>query len=109
MKNLSIKLKITLWYTVFMTILIIVILWLLFSISSSQVLSNAQLRLKDTVTRSFHEIEYEDGVLEFDKDINFLGEGIYISVYSAQGALLYGRTPSLFHGAPCLSWMKSSR
>ncbi|WP_417297232.1 sensor histidine kinase [Eisenbergiella porci] len=102
MKNLSIKLKITLWYTVFMTILIIVILWLLFSISSSQVLSNAQLRLKDTVTRSFHEIEYEDGVLEFDKDINFLGEGIYISVYSAQGALLYGRTPSLFHGAPML-------
>ena len=72
-------------------------------------LSNAQLRLKDTVTRSFHEIEYEDGVLEFDKDINFLGEGIYISVYSAQALccmaerLLYSTAP------PCLSWMKSSR
>lgn len=102
MKNLSIKFKITLWYTVFMTILIIVVLWLLFFISSRQVLSNARLRLKDTVNRSFQEIEYEDGVLKFDKDINFLGEGIYISVYSVQGTLLYGRIPSMFSGAPML-------
>ena len=85
MKNMSIKLKITLWYTLFMTLLVVGILWLLLFITNSRLLSNARLRLKDTVTRSFHEIDYEDGVLEFDNDINFLGEGIYISVYSAQG------------------------
>ena len=71
-------------------------------ITNSRLLSNARLRLKDTVTRSFHEIDYEDGVLEFDNDINFLGEGIYISVYDAHGKLLYGRIPSLFNGAPVL-------
>ena len=102
MKNLSIKLKITLWYTLFMTLLVIGILWLLIYISNSRLLSNARLRLKDTVTRSFHEIDYEDGVLEFDNDINFLGEGIYISVYDTGGKLLYGRIPSLFNGAPVL-------
>ena len=96
MKNMSIKLKITLWYTLFMTLLVVGILWLLLFITNSRLLSNARLRLKDTVTRSFHEIDYEDGVLEFDNDINFLGEGIYISVYDAHGKLLYGRIPSLF-------------
>lgn len=102
MKNMSIKLKITLWYTLFMTLLVVGILWLLLFITNSRLLSNARLRLKDTVTRSFHEIDYEDGVLEFDNDINFLGEGIYISVYDAHGKLLYGRIPSLFNGAPVL-------
>ena len=102
MKNMSIKLKITLWYTLFMTLLVVGILWLLLFITNSRLLSNARLRLKDTVTRSFHEIDYEDGVLEFDNDINFLGEGIYISVYDAHGKLLYGRIPSLFNGAPML-------
>ena len=102
MKNMSIKLKITLWYTLFMTLLVVGILWLLLFITNSRLLSNARLRLKDTVTRSFHEIDYEDGVLEFDNDINFLGEGIYISVYDTHGKLLYGRIPSLFNGAPML-------
>ena len=102
MKNMSIKLKITLWYTLFMTLLVVGILWLLLFITNSRLLSNARLRLKDTVTRSFHEIDYEDGVLEFDNDINFLGEGIYISVYDAYGKLLYGRIPSLFNGATVL-------
>lgn len=102
MKNMSIKLKITLWYTLFMTLLVVGILWLLLFITNSRLLSNARLRLKDTVTRSFHEIDYEDGVLEFDNDINFLGEGISISVYDTHGKLLYGRIPSLFNGAPVL-------
>lgn len=102
MKNMSIKLKITLWYTLFMTLLVVGILWLLLFFINSRLLSDARLRLQDTVTRSFHEIDYEDGVLEFDNDINFLGEGIYISVYDAYGKLLYGRIPSHFNGAPVL-------
>ena len=56
MKHLSIKLKITLWYTVFMTLLIVAVLWLLLSVSSQRMLSSARTLLKDTVLRSYQEI-----------------------------------------------------
>ena len=102
MRNLSIKLKITLWYTAFMALLIILTLIVLFSISSVQVLSDARARLRNTVLRAFSEIDYEDGLLTFDDDINYLEEGVYISVYDAQGYLLYGRTPTGFSGASTL-------
>lgn len=102
MRNLSIKLKITLWYTAFMALLIILTLIVLFSISSVQVLSDARARLRNTVLQAFSEIDYEDGLLTFDDDINYLEEGVYISVYDAQGYLLYGRTPTGFSGASTL-------
>lgn len=102
MKKLSIKLKITLWYTAFMALLIILTLLALFSISSVSVLSDARTRLKNTVLQAFSEIDYEDGLLTFDDDINYLEEGVYITVYDTQGYLLYGRTPTGFSGASTL-------
>ena len=102
MKHLSIKLKITLWYTVFMTLLIVAVLWLLLSVSSQRMLSSARTLLKDTVLRSYQEIEYQDGILIFDDDINYLGEGIYLTVYDSTGSLLYGRIPAGFSGASTL-------
>lgn len=85
-----------------MALLIILTLIVLFSISSVQVLSDARARLRNTVLRAFSEIDYEDGLLTFDDDINYLEEGVYISVYDAQGYLLYGRTPTGFSGASTL-------
>lgn len=102
MKNLSIKLKITLWYTAFMALLIVLSLAALFSISSVRVLSDARTRLKNTVLQAFREIDYEDGLLTFDDDINYLEEGVSISVYDTGGYLLYGRVPAGFSGAPTL-------
>ena len=96
MKNLSIKLKITLWYTLFMTMLIIIILSLLISISNSRIISNAKDQLIKAVTQSITEIDYEDGYLEFEEDFNFLAKGVYLSVYDLEGTLLYGRTPPDF-------------
>ena len=85
-----------------MALLIILTLIVLFSISSVQVLSDARARLRNTVLQAFSEIDYEDGLLTFDDDINYLEEGVYISVYDAQGYLLYGRTPTGFYGASTL-------
>ena len=99
MKKISIKFKITIWYTIFMTLLVILVLWFLFLISGNRVLSDAKQRLKDAVTESFQEIDYEEGRLEFDHDLlDYLGQGIYLSVYDSEGRFLYGRTPSQFQG-----------
>lgn len=96
MKNLSIKMKITLWYTLFMTLLILIVLSLLISISNNRIISSAKDQLIKYVTQSVKDIEYEDGYLEFDEDFTFLAKGVYLSVYDAEGTLLYGRIPPDF-------------
>ena len=93
MKHLSIKAKITLWYTVLMALLVIVMLWILFSVSNTRILSGANTRLKNTVVRSFREIDFEDGMLEFDDDfLRHIPVGIrplrQLSVWPAPGLLL---------------------
>ncbi|PWM33914.1 MAG: HAMP domain-containing histidine kinase [Clostridiales bacterium] len=100
---MTIRKKITLWYTAFMALFVVLALCLLFVIASGRILSDTRMRLKDTVLKSFAEIEYDDGVLTFDDDINYLGAGIYLSVYNADGALIYGRIPSSFSGASVLT------
>ncbi len=104
MKHLSIKAKITLWYTVLMALLVIVMLWILFSVSNTRILSGANTRLKNTVVRSFREIDFEDGMLEFDDDFLRLGteNGIYLSVYDHYGNYLYGQLPAYYSGTPTL-------
>ena len=102
MKQMSVKKRITLWYTAFITGFVLVSLFLVLFLANGRLLSGAKTHLKDTVRNSFLEIEYEQGVLEFDDDINYLGEGVYLSVYNSDGALIYGRIPSTFHGAPVL-------
>ncbi len=102
MKNLSITVKITLWYTLFMTLLIIAALVSLFSISSAHVFSDVKLSLKHTVRQAYEEIDYEHGLLTFDDDLNYLEEGVYLSVYDSDGYLLYGRVPTGFSGEDTL-------
>ena len=96
MKNLSIKMKITLWYTVFMTILILLVLSLLIFISNYRIVSNTKNQLIKNVTQSVENIELDDGYLEFDNDFNPYAKGVYLSVYDAEGNLLYGRIPPDF-------------
>ena len=104
MKKLSIKFKITLWYTVFMTLLVALTLGFLLKVSNTRVLSSTENRLKNTVTRSFKEIRYSNEALTFRNDWNTLGieEGIYLSVYDALGNFLYGRLPPYYSGTTSL-------
>lgn len=102
MKNLSVKFKITLWYTVFMTLLIIAVIWLLFSVGSSRVLSDVKFRLQNTVLESYSEIEYEDGILEIGDDFISLSEGTYLSAYDENGNLIYGNNPLSYEDSSLL-------
>ena len=93
MRRLSLKVKLTLLYTLLMMAMVCGILALLFSLSSQEVLTGVQARLEQEVANTVDNIEYEDGSLEFDSDIMDLEYGIYLSVYDAQGVMLYGRIP----------------
>ena len=101
-KNLTIKLRITLWYTVFMTLLVAAVVTLLLILSHSRVQNEAQLRLTDAVERSFAQVSLVGDALYFDDDLNYMAQGVSISVYDKEGMLLYGRIPAHFDGADML-------
>lgn len=94
MKKWSIKRKVTLWYTLFMTILVILIQIILFSVGNSQMLQSLSGKLRSAVNDSVSELEYEDGRLEIDDDLDFFRDGVYLSIYDAEGILLFGHLPT---------------
>lgn len=96
MKHLSLKMKLTLLYTISMSAVVIGILTLLFSGSSKQILASVQTRLRNEVLNAKEDINSDDGELEFDKDLADLSTGVYLSVYAVNGKFLYGRIPKNF-------------
>lgn len=96
MKKLSIKLKITLWFTLFMTLSAAACLFFLLSVGEKTMVSNSRHQLISTVTDSLKEIEYEDGEFDIDDDIEAYQSGIYLSIYDSNGSLLFGSVPQGF-------------
>ncbi|MDO5410066.1 MAG: ATP-binding protein [Lachnospiraceae bacterium] len=94
MRRLSIKGKVTLWYSLFMLLLTAVVLALLFSLGDQQIIASVQNNLESVVSENLMEIEYdeEDG-LETDEDFNFFQNGVYLLLYDEQGQLLAGKLP----------------
>ena len=85
MKKISLKMKLTLLYTLLMSGVVIIILILLFSLSSRQILSSVQSRLRNRVYSASDDIEYDSGRLDFDSDLDDTEWGIYLSVYQEDG------------------------
>lgn len=96
MKKLSIKSRVTLWYTALMVILVVLVLVFMFSISDAVIETSAKNDLKSRVSESADEIEYDDGELDIDDDVDFLSHDIYILIYSADGSVIDGKMPDGF-------------
>ncbi len=103
MRKMSIKLKITLWFTLFMTLLAAAAFSFLFFAGGDIVSKSSRNALRSTVADSFDEIDYDDGQWEIDDDLEFFIDGVYITVRDSNGALLYGRLPSGFEEPETLS------
>ena len=94
MRRLSITSRLVLLHTLMMTVVAAVVLGLLFSISSGEILANVQSRLRERVNESFDDIEVVNGSLRFDNDFLEISDGIYLSAYQPPSTeLLYGRIP----------------
>ena len=93
MRRLSLKVKLTLLYTVLMTAVTGGVLALLFSLSGKELLAGVQGQLEQRVSEAGEDIEWDDGKLRFDADLLSLEYGVYLSVYDADGYLLYGKVP----------------
>ena len=94
MKKWTLKARLVLLHTVMMTCIVALMLALLFSISSSEILSNVEQALEDRVAGAFEDISWDGDRLDVDSDLMSLENGVYLSVYEEEsGELLYGRIP----------------
>ena len=86
---ISIKAKVTLWYTFSMIIITSIVV--VFIISFSQRISQKQLREKiiDIVTNTLQEVELNYGELE--KDVDLYNNGVSIFIYDTNGYLIAPR------------------
>jgi len=100
MRRCSLKVKLTAIYSFFMVLVTCVCLAILFSLSGKEILTSAQINLKERVHESADEIELEDGEFEIDSDFYSLGHNVYLALYDSEGIFLYGKVPPGFQKAP---------
>ena len=96
MKRVSIHLKVTLWFTLLMVLLVSVVLAFLFYTGAQSALEETKSQMMDMVAAGWREIDADDGEIEIDDDLEYFKDGIYLSVYDAGGVPLYGSVPRDF-------------
>lgn len=94
MKRISIKLKVTILYSVFMVLITITVFAIVLFGSVEIVESEARKQLVQAVEDCAEEIEYDSNELDLDDDIEFYDDGIYISIYDGNKERLEGIYPS---------------
>jgi len=93
MKKVSIKLRMTLWYGLFVMLVVAVVLGFMFAVSGSLAQNETSQRLLQMVENNAHKMVFDDGVLKIGDDFIAYSNGIYSLVYAEDGALLAGRLP----------------
>ena len=96
MKRLSIKLRVTLWFTLLMVLLSVLSLALLLYGSAQSGLAARRELLVSMVEDSERELEADGEALDIDRDLVAFEDGVYLSVYDAAGVPLYGMVPRSF-------------
>ena len=87
-------------YSFFMVLVTCLCLAVLFSLSGNEILTSAQMHLRERVQESADEIELEDGEFEIDSDFYSLDNNVYLALYDTGGNFLYGKIPPGLEQAP---------
>lgn len=115
MKNLSIRVKITLWFSMVLVIVMTLTFLVVLSVSRSVIQKGIRDNLVETVVRNLNEVEYysempedsrwnkadlyikfRDGVMEIDDDFLQVVNGITTGLYQEDGTLMYGENPIVY-------------
>ena len=96
MKQMSIKAKVTLWYTCWMLVAVGLVVFAVFSLRTLILYFSEQDLLTHTVDTSLSFAVLNDGQLDMEGEFSFLQDGVYLSFYTDNGVPLYGRVPKDF-------------
>lgn len=93
MKNLSVKVKITIWYVLLMILMAGLLLGFLLFISGSVSTQTAMDQLDQTVRDNLQQVDMVEGTLQLGESFRFYNDGVYTLVYSQNESLLAGQVP----------------
>lgn len=90
MKRLSIKARVTIWYTLLVALIALLAALVLF-LSARRMMRNYYLEtLTGTAQLALDDIRMEDGELEIDRDLDEL-PSVRVALFTTEGELIYGR------------------
>lgn len=93
---ISVKLKIAIWYLLFMSTMAGLVLVSLLLASDSVVRNSAMDQLSQTVRSNLLEVDVQDGALQIGEGFTYYQNGVYTLIYSKEEALLAGQVPVSF-------------
>ena len=96
MKKMTIKMRLTLWYTFFMVLIFLIAFGVLYYSSRNTTQTATKNQLRNTVNEALERVEYGPRGLEFDEGMGFFYQGVYLTVYTDNDKknILYGHNPS---------------
>ena len=88
--------KVTMWFSTILFVIIVLVMAFLLVVSNRQIIATARLRMEQLVNDSIEKIEYLEGSLNIENDLDYFQDGIYLSIYDEEARFLYGRIPNNF-------------
>lgn len=103
MKNRSIRARVTLYYSVVLILITIVVFGTFLITIDLQTTNVSRSNLTTAVQSAFDSIEYTNTLIEVDNDFDGYYKGVQRLVYSETGSLIIGSLPSEFPSATALT------
>lgn len=103
MKNSSIKTRVTLYYSIVLILITLLVFGVFLLTASRQVNLVSKDTVMNAVQTSFEDVEYDNNILEIDNDFDSYHKGVTLLVYSEKGELIKGSVPSSFPASTPLS------
>lgn len=96
MRYVTVKTRITVWLTLLMSLLAVLMLTFTLSISSGVTFQTCMSQLSHTVLHNSRQIAFQNGRLKLNDDFQFYQYGVSTLVYSQSESLLAGQLPVSF-------------
>ena len=96
MKNSSIKKRVTLYYSLVLILITLLLTGVFLLTASRQVTLVSKDTLMGAVQNSFDDIECKDNIIQVDNDFDAYTKGVTLLIYSEGGTLIKGSTPRDF-------------
>ena len=93
MRHISIKVRMTIWFTVVMVVISSLMLVFVMLMNRNQVTKPPAAQVVSVVTRNADRLEVEHGALDLS-DVDLFRHGVYTQVFDEEGQLLAGSAPT---------------
>lgn len=94
MMKISFKAKTALLITLIITLVCAVSIFSLIAVGERAVSEDLRQKLIQSVERNVDEVEIKNGILDIESDFSYYNNGVYTSVYSADGKYIKGELPA---------------